>query len=81
LNRANRGCKPKPPKIPSPQLRSAIAQVGGKQALTGRTDFDIELSNPCARLIANAIIYYNAAILPAAADRSTRRAATRKPGR
>jgi hypothetical protein len=59
------GCKPKPPKIPSPQLqlRAAIAQVGGKKELTGRTDIEIEISNPCARLIANAIIYYNSAIL------------------
>jgi TnpA family transposase len=45
------------------QLRSAIAQVGGKKELTGRTDIDIEISNQCARLIANAIIYYNSAIL------------------
>ena len=43
------------------QLRSAIARVGGKKELTGRTD--IEISNQCARLIANAIIYYNSAIL------------------
>ncbi len=45
------------------QLRSAIAQVGGKKELTGRTDIQIEISNQCARLIANAIIYYNSAIL------------------
>jgi len=45
------------------QLRSAIAQVGGKKELTGRTDVEIEISNQCARLIANAIIYYNSAIL------------------
>jgi hypothetical protein len=31
--------------------------------LTGRTDIEIEISNQCARLIANAIIYYNSAIL------------------
>jgi hypothetical protein len=31
--------------------------------LTGRTDIGIEISNQCARLIANAIIYYNSAIL------------------
>jgi TnpA family transposase len=36
------------------QLRSAIAQVGGKKELTGRTDIEIEISNQCARLIANA---------------------------
>jgi hypothetical protein len=45
------------------QLCSAIAQVGGKKELTGRTDIQIEISNQCARLIANAIIYYNSAIL------------------
>ena len=45
------------------QLRSAIAQVGGKKELIGRTDIEIEISNQCARLIANAIIYYNSAIL------------------
>jgi TnpA family transposase len=45
------------------QLRSAIAQVGGKKELTDRTDIEIKISNQCARLIANAIIYYNSAIL------------------
>lgn len=45
------------------QLRSAIAQVGGKKELTGRTDIEIEISNQCGRLIANAIIYYDSAIL------------------
>ena len=45
------------------QLRSSIAQVGGKKELTGRTDIEIEISNQCARLIANAVIYYNSAIL------------------
>jgi TnpA family transposase len=45
------------------QLRSAIAQVGGKKELTGRTDIELEISNQCGRLIANAIIYYNSAIL------------------
>ncbi len=45
------------------QLRSAIAQVGGKKELTGCTDIEIEISNQCARLIANAIIFYNSAIL------------------
>jgi hypothetical protein len=37
--------------------------VGGKKELTGRTDIEIEISNQCARLIANAVIYYNSAIL------------------
>jgi TnpA family transposase len=45
------------------QLRAAIAQVGGKKELTGRTDLEIEISNHCARLAANAIVYYNSAIL------------------
>lgn len=45
------------------QLRSAIAQVGGKKELMGKTDLDIQISNQCGRLIANAIIYYNSAIL------------------
>ncbi|UDI81674.1 transposase Tn3 family protein [Xanthomonas citri pv. mangiferaeindicae] len=45
------------------QLRSTVAQVGGKKELTGRTDIEIEISNQCARLIANAVIYYNSAIL------------------
>ena len=45
------------------QLRSTIAQVGGKKELTGRTDIAIEISNQCARLVANTIIYYNSAIL------------------
>jgi hypothetical protein len=45
------------------QLRSAIAQVGGKKELTARTDIEIEISNQCARLIANVVIYYNSAIL------------------
>jgi len=45
------------------QLRAAIAQVGGKKELSGRTDIELEISNQCGRLIANAIIYYNSAIL------------------
>jgi TnpA family transposase len=45
------------------QLRGAIAQAGGKKQLTGRTDIAIEISNQCGRLIANAVIHYNSAIL------------------
>jgi len=45
------------------QLRSAIAQVGGKKELTGRTDIEVEISNQCARLIVNMVIFYNSAIL------------------
>jgi Tn3 transposase DDE domain len=40
------------------QLRSAIAQVGGKKQLSGKTGIDIQISNQCGRLIANATIYY-----------------------
>jgi hypothetical protein len=45
------------------RLRRAIARIGGKKELTGRTDIELEISNQCGRLIANAIIYYNSAIL------------------
>ncbi len=45
------------------QLRAVIAQVAGKKELSGRTDIDVEINNQCARLVANAIIYYNSAIL------------------
>lgn len=45
------------------QLRSAIATAYGKKHLSGRGDREIEISNQCARLIANAIIHYNSAIL------------------
>ncbi|CAJ0715107.1 Tn3 family transposase ISPsy42 [Ralstonia edaphis] len=45
------------------QLRAAIAQVGGKKELTGRTDLEIEISNQCGRLVGNAIVFYNSAIL------------------
>jgi TnpA family transposase len=51
------------------QLRSAIAQVGGKKELVGKTDIEVEISNQCARLIANAIIYYNSAILSRLLDK------------
>ena len=45
------------------QCRPPAAQVGGKKELTGGTDIEIEISKQCARLIADAIIYYNSAIL------------------
>ena len=44
------------------QLRAAIAQVGGKKELTGQTDIGLEISNQCARLVANGIVCYNAII-------------------
>ena len=45
------------------QLRMAIATAYGKKQLSGRGDREIEISNQYARLIANAIIHYNSAIL------------------
>jgi hypothetical protein len=45
------------------QLRAAILKVNGRKQLTGKTDLELEISNQCGRLIANAIIYYNSAIL------------------
>ncbi|MBL0865421.1 transposase [Pectobacterium carotovorum] len=33
------------------QLRSAIAQVGGKKELTGQNDVELEISNQCGRLL------------------------------
>lgn len=51
------------------QLRGAIAQSGGGKELTGRTDIAIEISNQCGRLIANAIIFYNSAILSKLRDK------------
>jgi TnpA family transposase len=43
--------------------RAAIAQVGGRKQLAGRTDIAIEISNQCGRLLANAIGHYNSVIL------------------
>ena len=45
------------------QLRAAISQVNGRKQLTGKTDIEVEIANQCGRLIANAIIYYNSALL------------------
>lgn len=38
------------------QLRSVIAQVGGKKELRGHTDIEVEISNQCGWLLANAVI-------------------------
>jgi TnpA family transposase len=43
-------------------LRGAIAKVGGRKAMLGRTDLEMEISNQCGLLIASAIICYNASI-------------------
>lgn len=45
------------------QLRAAVAKVGGKKELTGKNDIETDISNQCGRLICNAIVYYNSAIL------------------
>jgi len=41
----------------------------GKKQLSGKTDIDIQISNQCGRLIANATIYYNSAILSRLLDK------------
>ena len=51
------------------QLCAAIAQAGGKKELTGRTDLDFAISNECARLVANIIVYYNSVILSRLLDK------------
>ena len=43
-------------------LRAAIARVGGRKALLGRTDLEVEVSNQSGCLVAAVIIYYNASI-------------------
>lgn len=45
------------------QLRSALAQMGGKKELTGHNDIELEISNQCSRLLSSVIIYYNSALL------------------
>ena len=45
------------------QLRAVIASVYGKKQLIGRGDRELEISNQCGRLIANAIFHYNSAIV------------------
>ncbi|MCW6556846.1 Tn3 family transposase [Yersinia ruckeri] len=50
------------------QLRRAIASVNGNQ-FRGGDDYQIDQWNDCARLIANCIIYYNAAILSGLIDK------------
>jgi TnpA family transposase len=44
------------------QLRRAIASVNGNR-FRGSSDYEIRLWNECARLLTNAIIYFNSAIL------------------
>lgn len=51
----------RPERLWWPPVTASI--TGGKKELTGKTDIEIEISNPCARLIATTLIYYNSAIL------------------
>jgi len=51
------------------QLRAAIAKVGGKKQLYGKTEIDIEIANQCGRLVALVIIYYNSLILSAVLEK------------
>lgn len=44
------------------QLRRAIANIGGGD-FRGKNEMEIIVWNECARLVANAIIYYNAYLL------------------
>jgi hypothetical protein len=44
------------------QLRRAISNVNGDQ-FRGSSDEEIQLWNECARLVTNAIIYFNSSIL------------------
>ena len=41
-------------------LRAHISKVGGRKALLGKTDIEIEISNQCGRLMATVVIFYNA---------------------
>ena len=45
------------------QLRSFIAQIGGKKELIGKTDLEVAISNQCGRLIANVVIAFNSMML------------------
>lgn len=45
------------------QLRAVIATTYGRKQLIGRNERELEISNQCGRLVANAIIHYNSAIL------------------
>jgi TnpA family transposase len=50
------------------QLQRAITHPNGGK-FKGTTEYDISIESDCSRLIANAIIYYNAAMLSSLLDR------------
>ncbi|WP_408288743.1 Tn3 family transposase, partial [Paraburkholderia aspalathi] len=54
------------------QLRSVIAQIGGKKHLIGKTDLDVAISNECGRLLANIVIAFNSILLSAVFERYQR---------
>lgn len=43
-------------------LRAHISKVGGRKALLGKSDIEIEISNKCGHLLANVVIFYNASL-------------------
>lgn len=47
-----------------------MAKVGGKKALTGKNDIETDISNQCGRLICNATVYYQPAILSRLLERT-----------
>ena len=51
-------------------LRSAVAKVGGRKALLGQTDLEMEISNLCGVIIAITIIYYNDFIQSSVLDKN-----------
>lgn len=44
------------------QLRAAIAKISSRK-LAGKTEIELTISNECARLLSNCIIFYNASLL------------------
>ena len=51
------------------QLRSSIAQAGGKKQLIGGTGLDAVIGNQCGRLIANVVAAYNSIMLSMSLER------------
>jgi TnpA family transposase len=45
------------------QLSSTIAKVSGGRMLSGKTEIELDTNAECIRLIANAVIFYNATLL------------------
>ena len=45
------------------QLSSTIAKVSGGRMLSGKTEIELDVNAECIRLIANAVIFYNATLL------------------